>query len=222
MTDLSVALTVARSNVQTFAEALSFFDADELDPFPSPSLTPPVSGTRDPQAPYTGDAGLRAHVIAALRECHFAAIALCEIDWLTDPQPYDEAPGPHRALPPLPEAHAHLRHLDASLGEVQRFIHGLSQDHAGAALRACELLTNPEVSHRSWDALARRRRMQCLRCDRPAGRAELCQQCDTGKRPCVGISEPCGRDVQDRGSRCYACRKRLSKMTNEQIREMMA
>lgn len=218
MSDLSSQLTVARAVVQTFNEGLSLFTDDDLHQLPgsSSAASQRVSGTSTPSAPYNGDQGLPGHVLRALRQAHLCAIALCAIPAVDDPLPWAEAPQPERTvLPALADIHAHLDHLDHGLQQVQHAIHGMDFAARVQALVACEqvlwdagdLPHLRRINHPRWDRYARRARMQCSSCWRLAGRAELCQHCMGDVTAC----KDCGRDVQDRGTRCYACRKRLSR-----------
>lgn len=249
MTGLDAQLSAARDHVQTLTVALTLFDDTDLLTLPgSPNLQPSVSGSRTPPAPWRGDRPLAGHIMAALRQCHDAAVVLLDFDDL-DPEPWEEPPAPPdrhapaldgpdhtpgtdapTTVPALRWCIHHLHALDQALATVQTMHEADQLDWHGriTALQAADLLLEPDrtgndrrLTHPSWATYARRARGQCVDCHQQAqpGRPR-CASCAAQGSPCVGIpGTPCDRRVAERdGSRCARCRKRLSRMTHDEIR----
>lgn len=145
-TDLAGQLAAARVIVQTFDAALAgLSDSDLTETVRSPSYTPKVTGSPNPAAPFLGDTGLRHQVMVATVDCHHAAVALCAIEFIDDPLPWEEPPVPdRRALPAITTIRRHLAHLDTSLAEVQTTHMPVDDDQDQAAV-ACRLILESDA-----------------------------------------------------------------------------
>lgn len=235
MSDLEAQLAIARDDMRTLADAYRHaWSLDEGYGVGSPGVGSRVTGS--PRAPSpTGDTPPIAAAVSRslhhLAWCHhwygevgqtvWPVTALCRTCTL------DHVCDRHRPVT-LTEALEGVVTADLVLAELQRNLPVVGEQEAGVvervATHACSALgVLPESLWRAWDGTPVTPDLhQCTgvadmgcgrwipweeaRCERCGERAKFAAD-PKGYLSSAPVCVECGRDVQDRGSRCWACRQ---------------
>lgn len=239
MTDLEAQLVVARSDCRTLADAFRHAYHLELGyGVGSPSIDSRVAGSPEPPAP-TGDTPpLAAAVSRSLHHlawCHRWYGELGHTVWpprtLCRNCTLDHTCDRTRPVP-LVEALEGVYRADLLLAELQRGLPVVGQQEADVVGRitahaSSALGVLPESLWRSWDgtpvnpdmhrcpgvadvACNRWIAWEEVRCERCGERAKFAAD-PNGYLNTAPVCVDCGRDVQDRGTRCWGCRKARSR-----------